>query len=63
MRKQISMFDVETRGIKSHWRWTGLTFKKCVMCDYLDTGAETPASCPGCKAIMIQPEPTRGGEQ
>lgn len=60
--KQISIFDSEVKGIKSHWRWTGLTYKMCVMCKYLDDGEETLRVCPGCKSFMIQPEPTRGGK-
>lgn len=57
--EQISLFDIEAKGLKSHWRWTGLFEKMCVMCKYLDDSEETLPFCPGCKAIMIQPEPKR----
>ena len=55
--EQISLFDVEVKGIKSHWRWTGLYDKMCVNCGYIDNGEETPEFCPGCKSVMIQPQP------
>lgn len=55
--EQISLFDIEVKGVKSHWRWTGLYDKMCVMCKYSDDSEEAPRFCPGCKAVMIQPEP------
>lgn len=55
---------IEVKGLKSHWRWgMGLYWKRCVLCNYIDKTQQTPEICPGCKSIMIQPEPTRGGRQ
>ena len=55
---QLSIFDTEAKGIKSHWRWKGLHHKVCVMCNYLDDGETTPLFCPNCKALMVMPAPT-----
>ena len=52
---------IELKGFRSHWRWTGLTYKMCATCKYLDDRPYVPEICPGCKAVMIQPEPTKGG--
>lgn len=54
---------VELKGFRSHWIWKGLTYKMCATCKYLDDRPYVPEFCPGCKAVMIQPEPTRGGRQ
>jgi predicted Zn-ribbon and HTH transcriptional regulator len=53
------MFDSEVKGFKSHWKWQGLYYKKCVMCGWVDKNNDVPLFCPQCKAIMIQPEPHR----
>lgn len=61
--EQISIFEI--KGVRSHWYWTGLYYKMCVMCNYLDDHKVPPEVCPGCGAVMIQPEPRRrrGGRQ
>lgn len=61
MMKQMSIDDFESKGFKSHWRWSGLYAKECVSCGYYHDGEDTPDTCPGCKAIMMMPEPQRGG--
>ena len=61
MSKQMSIDDYEKEGFKSHWRWSGLYKKSCVVCGYVHDVEETPETCPGCKAIMYMPEPMRKG--
>lgn len=57
------MEHIELKGFRSHWRWTGLTYYMCVACKWMGDRNPPPEICPGCKSIMIQPEPVRGGRQ
>ena len=59
--KQLSIDDFEMIGFKSHWRWSGIYAKKCVMCGYYDNNEDVPYFCPGCNAIMLMPLPIYSG--
>ena len=60
LSKQMSIDDFESKGFKSHWRWSGLYAKECVVCGYYHNSEETPDICPGCNAFMSMPLTKRG---
>lgn len=60
---QMTMFDEEVPGFKSHWRSMGLVYHYCVNCGFIETSAEWSEYCPKCKSIMIMPPPKKGEEK
>lgn len=63
MSKQMNIDEFEMKGFKSHWRWSGLYAKECVVCGFYDESEDTPDRCPGCNAFMAMPLPQKGGAE